>query len=229
MRKFESISFKSAFVTGIVILLPLALTVTILGFIFNFLTDPFTGVVSSLMKHYSPFPNGFFFLTQEQLIYYTSKFLVFLAVIGVTVALGILARWFFFNTLISFGESIVEKIPFINTIYKTSQDVIKTIFTSDTQSFKQVVLVPYPNKNTLAIGLVTKEDIGEHMGSPLVSVFVPTTPNPTSGFLMLFKKDELIYLDMSIENAIKYVISCGVISTPISALQKEGVALDKNT
>ena len=84
-------------------------------------------------------------------------------------------------------------------------------------------MVPYPSQETKAIGLVTRDNIANPDGSPgsLVAVFIPTTPNPTSGFLILFKEENLIYLDMKVEEALKYVISCGVIPTPIHVLKKE--------
>jgi uncharacterized membrane protein len=133
-------------------------------------------------------------------------------------------RWFFFHYLIKFSDYLFHRIPFIRAVYKTCQDVINTIFTTDTKAFKQVVMVPFPNTETRSIGLVTRESIpnfenGEK--TDLVAVFVPTTPNPTSGFLLLYKEEELVHLNMSVENALKYIISCGVITTPFNQISQE--------
>ena len=135
-----------------------------------------------------------------------------------------IARWFFFKTFIKFAEYVVKRIPLVSSIYRTCQDVIKTIFTSKTKSFKQVVLVRFPHPHTYSIGLITREEIpslANTSHADAVAVFVPTTPNPTSGFLVMFKPADLIYVDMRVEDAFKYVISCGVISPAFNTISKE--------
>ena len=138
------------------------------------------------------------------------------------------ARWFFFHYLIRFWERIVAKIPFINGVYKACRDIIQTLFASSSHSFKQVVMAPYPGPGMFAIGLVTKKNIPA-IGPDnelLSAVFIPTTPNPTSGFLIIFKEKDLVYLDMKVEDALKYVISCGVIETPLNRMPQEGSTKD---
>lgn len=222
--KFDSSKMKNYFITGLVILLPVALTLIIVTFLFNLLTRPFEGLMTTLIRSIGLFKSGFLFLTQDQLILYTSKLLIIIFLGALTILLGVLGRWFMLHWLIRAGEALVTKIPLISSIYKTSQDVIQTIFTSQTKSFKQVVLVPYPNDFTHSLGLITREHVegvsGEHFKDP-VAIFIPTTPNPTSGFLLLFERKDIIYVDMTIEEALKYVISCGVIMTPIRPLSKE--------
>ena len=100
------------------------------------------------------------------------------------------------------------------------------MFGSSSNSFKQVVMVPFPGEKTYSIGLVTRENLpglpkAQNPKETLVAVFVPTTPNPTSGFLMMYKQSDLVYLDMKVEDAFKYVISCGVIATPFNEITKE--------
>lgn len=214
---------KKYFITGLVILLPLALTVAIVVFIFNFLTEPFAGIVKSILNHYGWLTSGLLFWSADQVQQAISQLIILLFLFFFTVGLGIITRWFFFNYLINLSERLFHRIPFISSVYKTCKDVIKTIFTSKTKSFKQVVLVRFPNQQTQTIGLVTRENIPgiRSDDQELVAVFVPTTPNPTSGFLMMFKQNQLTYLDMTIEDAFKYVISCGVILTPLNELTKE--------
>jgi uncharacterized membrane protein len=109
----------------------------------------------------------------------------------------------------------VKKIPFVRTIYRTCQDVIKTIFTSKTNSFKQVVLVKFPNPNTYSLGFLTGDQMPgfqDCVHGSGITVFIPTTPNPTSGFLMMYKREDVLYLDMKVEDAFKFIISCGVIT-----------------
>lgn len=213
---------KKYFITGLVILAPLALTLIIILFIFNFLTVPFAGGVSAIFDYYNWFENGFWFISGKELQILVSQFLVLLSLFAVTVGLGAVARYFFFNSLLKLWDYIIHKIPVVSTIYKVSQDVVTTIFGSKTNSFKQVVLVPFPSKETYSMGLVTREDLeGLLPDRKVISVFVPTTPNPTSGFLMLYKPEQLIYLDMKVEDAFKYIISCGVILTPYSIIDKK--------
>ena len=205
---------KKYFITGLVILLPVALTFAIVVFIFNLLTVPFLGVVKTVFDRYNLFENGFLFLNAEQIQNLAAQLLILISLFAITIVLGFIARWFFFRATIKFAEYILRHIPLVSTIYKTSKDVIKTIFTTDTKSFKQVVMVRFPNPETYAMGLVTREDIPGLKNTDYedaVAVFVPTTPNPTSGFLVMYKKKDLIYLDMKVEDAFKYVISCGVI------------------
>jgi len=133
-----------------------------------------------------------------------------------TVLLGFLARVVVFKSLLSFYDYILHRIPIIKTVYKATQQVMKTIFGSSSRSFKQVVMVPFPTQGAYCMGLVSSPAPSlceKTIGAPLITVFVPTTPNPTSGFLIMYREDEVFYLDMKIDEAFKYIISCGVITT----------------
>lgn len=195
---------KRYFVTGLIILLPLALTIAVLIFIFNFLTEPFVGIVETMMAKYDL--NSYMELGRG-----LSKVLILIFLFFFTVFLGIVTRWFLVHYLVQFWNYIIQKIPFISSVYKTFQDVISTIFNSDAKSFKQVALVKFPNKDTSSIGFVT------HESDEVVTVFIPTAPNPTSGFTMRYPREEVVFLDMKVEEAFKYVISCGVIQPVIRA------------
>lgn len=211
---------KKYFITGLVVLAPLALTLAVFIFIVNFLTEPFSGAVNALFSRFEFFRTG----TGAQLQTVVSQVVILAALFFFTVLLGFLGRLFFINYFIGLGDKILHKIPFISSVYKISQDVIKTIFTTENRSFKQVVLVPFPSADSLSVGLVTRDDFTSMKNPPekkLVAVFVPTTPNPTSGFLILYPQEQLTYLDMSVENAFKYVISCGVILSPFARVSHE--------
>jgi uncharacterized membrane protein len=206
---------KKYFITGLVILLPLAVTIALVAFIVNFLTQPFIGFVTSLFKNIHILS----FIKSENAILYSSQILILVGLFLFTLALGMIARWFFFKSLISFSDKILHKIPVVNKVYKTSQEIIKTLFASDKNSFKQVVMVPFPKEGTYTLGLVSREspkECSNAMGETLISILIPTTPNPTTGYLIMYRKSEITYLDMKPEDAIKYIVSCGVI-TPESA------------
>jgi uncharacterized membrane protein len=113
------------------------------------------------------------------------------------------------------SDKILQKIPLINKVYKTTQEIIKTIFVTDRTSFKQVVMVPFPKPGTYVMGLISRHSpaiCSEKAQTPLVSVLIPTTPNPTTGFLLMYKEEDLIHLDLRPEEAIKYIVSAGVIT-----------------
>lgn len=215
---------KKYFITGLIILLPLTFTALVIIFIFNLLTDPFLEMVKALFDHYQLFSNGFLFLNANQLQSLIAKILIIITLFLGTALLGLVTRWFFFHSLLRFADRLMHKIPIVNSIYRICQDIIKTIFTTENKSFKQVVLAPFPTSDTQSIGLITKEDMPGLEGTlhaNRVAVFVPTTPNPTSGFLMMYNREDLIYLDMKVEDAFKYVISCGVITTNFTAMKSE--------
>lgn len=205
---------KKYFITGLIILLPLAMTIAIVAFIVNFLTQPFMGLVSHFLSEFNIVNKGLFLLGPEQTIRYVSQFIILIGLAFTTIALGMIARWFFFKGLINLSDQILHRIPVINKVYKTSQEIIKTLFSSDKNSFKTVVMVPFPNPGSYAIGLIARESPKEcstHAGETLVSVLIPTTPNPTTGYLLMYKESEVISLRMKPEEAIKYIVSCGVI------------------
>lgn len=137
--------------------------------------------------------------------------LVFLILAGF-LATGILGRWF-----IARGEHLLDKMPFVRTLYHGSKQILSAVMEKKSDSFRQAVLLEYPRKGLWAIAFVTGTNEGElakKMSQETVSVFLPTTPNPTSGFLLFVPKKDIIKLDMSVEQAIKLVISAGIVQAP---------------
>ena len=203
-------SLKKYFITGLVILLPLAVTIVLVAFIINILTQPFVGLIEQFlvtMPWYQKYRGAVHIILQIFLLFGLFFF---------TVLLGFLARVVVFKSFLSVYDYILHRIPIIKTVYKATQQVIKTIFGTSSRSFKQVVMVPFPTQGAYCIGLVSSPAPSlceKTAGTSLITVFVPTTPNPTSGFLMMYRKDEVIFLDMKIEEAFKYIISCGVITS----------------
>ena len=207
-------NLKKYFITGLVILLPLTVTLLVLGFLIRLLTQPFVGMVSNFLGQLHVVNKGFLFLTSRQMITYFSQLLILITLFIVTVGLGIVTRWFFINALLRLGDKILHRIPIVNTVYKTTQEIIKTLFVSDKNSFKQVVMVAFPGPNSYMLGLIAREapnQCSKAVNEELISVLIPTTPNPTTGFLVLYPKKDLHYLDMKPEDAIKAIVSCGVI------------------
>jgi uncharacterized membrane protein len=205
---------KKHFITGLVILLPLTVTIIVLGFLIRFLTQPFVGLVSNFLAQFQIVNKGFLFLSPEQVIKYFSQLFILFTLFLVTVGLGMVTRWFFINALFRLGDKILHKIPIVNTVYKTTQEIIKTLFVSDKNTFKQVVMAPFPGPGSYMLGLVSREapqKCCKLLNDELLSVLIPTTPNPTTGFLMMYRKKDLIFLDIKTEDAVKFIVSCGVI------------------
>lgn len=205
---------KANFITGLVILLPLVLTIGILSFLINTLTKPFVGAVSTFLSHFNFTEQKILFLSKETFVLYLSKIFVLIALFAGTFLLGLFTRLFFMKSLISLSDAVLHKIPVVKTVYKTTQDIIKTLFVSDKNSFKQVVMVPFPKDGMYMLGLIVRESpkvCTDAVHEELISVLVPTTPNPTTGFLIMVKRKELINLNITPEDAIKYIVSCGVI------------------
>lgn len=199
---------KKYFLTGLATLLPLAITIYVVTFFVNFLTRPFLEIVSHLLDKI-----WFFGEVPLPVIRFISQILILVGLFGFTILLGAVARWFFVKTLIWVGDGILRKIPFLNKVYKTIKDIIEILFASKKKSFKQVVMVRFPNQHCFSLGLVASDappGIGKN-SIERVSVFLPTTPNPTTGFLIVCPSDDLIYLDMKSDDAIKYILSCGMI------------------
>jgi uncharacterized membrane protein len=201
---------KKYFLTGLASLLPVAVTIWLVSFVVDFLTRPFIGFVTKLISH-NPVTSPW---ASEHFIRIISQILILLTTFLFILFLGVVAHWFFFNTVLKIGDYIFRKIPLINKVYKMAKEIINILFTSSKNSFKQVVMVKFPNKNCYCIGLITREapkTCCTAVSDELISIFIPTTPNPTTGFLIISPKSDVIYLDMKSDEAVKYVVSCGVI------------------
>jgi uncharacterized membrane protein len=197
---------KKYFLTGLVTLLPLAVTIWVVHFFVNFLTKPFIGIVT-LLTYRLP-------IASQELIRFISQIFILISLFLLIWFLGFVARKFFFNSLIRFGDKLITKIPLVNKVYNTSKEIVNSLFGAQEKSFHQVVMLPFPYQGSYCIGLIARkapQTCSDAENSELISVFIPTTPNPTTGFLVMCQKSELIYLDMKPDEAIKYVVSCGVI------------------
>lgn len=128
--------------------------------------------------------------------------------------LGALAANFFGQTLLDYGERLVARMPIMRGVYNATKQILETVTTPSGASFRQAALIEYPRKGLWTICFITGEADGEvqaRTDAPVISVYVPTTPNPTSGFLIFVQRSEIMILDMSVEEAVKMVISMGLV------------------
>jgi uncharacterized membrane protein len=135
----------------------------------------------------------------------------------IILATGLLATNFIGQRLVGWWEQLLARIPVVNSIYTGVKQVSDTLLSSSGMAFRQPLLVPYPHPGSWTIAFLTGDpgvEVARHLEGKHVSVYVPTTPNPTSGFLLMFRKDQIIELDMNVDEAIKYIISMGVVAPP---------------
>jgi len=133
------------------------------------------------------------------------------------ILIGWLATNFFGRLFIRMAEFVVDRMPIIRTVYGAIKQIMETIMASQSQAFREAVMLEYPRKDVWSIGFVTGKSEGEVQritAEDTINVFVPTTPNPTSGYLLFVPKKDLVFLEMSVEEAIKLVVSAGIISPP---------------
>ena len=211
---------RNIFITGLLITLPIVLTWFILQFLFknlDALSPVFTNVLIQLG---APFPEG-----------YRIPFLGVLMTLLIILTVGWLTTSFFGKKIFKIGETLFEKIPFVRRIYTGSKQVVISIAQADTSAFRKVVLLEFPRRGLLAIGFVTGESRGEVQRltqENMFNVFVPTMPNPTSGFLIFAPSDELTEVSMSIEEGIKYVVSGGIVTPPgLKVIEAKGLKLEQ--
>ena len=211
---------RNVFITGLLITLPIALTWFILQFLlnnFDALSPVFTNILIQLG---APIPEG-----------YRIPFLGLVVTLLIVLIVGWLTTNFFGKKVFQIGELLIEKIPFVRRIYKGSKQVVSSIAEADTSAFRKVVLIEFPRRGLLAIGFVTGESRGEVQEltrENMLNVFVPTMPNPTSGFLIFSPLEELTEVSMTIEEGIKYVVSGGLVTPPVlKIIEAKGLKIEQ--
>lgn len=198
-------SIRRAFLSGVVLLAPLGITF----FVFNWLVLKIGGSFKAKLL---------FFLPQEVLsdprheLFWNAT--ATLIVIFLVTLLGFLSRYFVAKYLWSLGERVLNNLPGVNTVYTSVKQIVETFSSQNRAVFEKVVLIQFPRKGSYAIGFLTGDSKGEirrKTDQPLRNIFVPTTPNPTSGFLVMLPKDDIQELDMSVGEGMKFIISGGAV------------------
>ena len=193
-KKSISLTLRNYFIAGVVVLIPIGFTL--------YLTKILIGISSNLIpKNINP--NSYLPFNIPGVEIVISIFLITMV--------GGLSVSFFGKRILKLIDDLFKRIPFLRTVYSAIVQMTET-FSKKDDAKKSVVLIEYPRKGSWAVGFVTKENKGEiskKTNKNLVNVFVPTTPNPTSGFLLMFPKDEIIYLNMTFEEASKFIVSAG--------------------
>jgi len=193
-------TLRKYIIAGLLVWLPLAATIVIVSFVIDILDR----TILLLPPEYRP----------EAVLGFSIPGFGVVFAIAVLLFTGMLAANLLGRRLVAVWEAILSRIPLVRTIYNSAKQITATVLTSEGKSFRKVVLVEYPKKDIWSMGFLTNEHIvveSKALDRELTAVFVPTTPNPTSGFIVMIPKEHIIELDISIEEGFKYIISMGVI------------------
>ena len=200
---------RNAFISGLVLLAPLGVTI----FVVNLLRTKIGAPVSKPIR-------AFLFRQIETIPEWLNTIIEYsaiLVVILIITVLGFLSNYFLGKLLVRSTERIIHAVPFLNTVYRTVQQIVETFSKQQKAIFQQVVLVEYPRKGVYVVGFLTsraKGEVQQITHSELLNIFVPTTPNPTSGFLLMVPENEIIYMQMSVGDGMKLIVSGGAVTPP---------------
>ncbi len=195
---------KKYFITGLLIWVPLAITVWVLSLIVRTMDQ------SLLLLPESARP--------EHIIGFYVPGIGVLLTLMVVFLTGLFTANILGQKLVQFWEGILSRIPVVKSLYYSVKQVSDTLFSSSGEAFRKALLVEYPRKGIWTIAFLTGQpggDVVNHLRGEYVSVYVPTTPNPTSGFFLMLPKADVVELDMSVDTALKYIISMGVVAPPM--------------
>lgn len=203
-RSSPASKLRNYFLAGVIVVAPLGITLILVWQVVQFFDNSIRQV---LPVAYNP----------ESYLPFSIPGLGLLLVIGLITLIGMLTAGLLGRTVMGLSENLLNRMPVIRTIYGTLKQIFETVLSQSSQSFREVVLIEYPRRGLWAIGFVTGTTRGEiqrRVEPKLINVFLPTTPNPTSGFLLFVPAEEVVHLNMSVEEGIKMVISSGIVFPP---------------
>lgn len=211
---------RKYFLTGLLILVPLAITAWVLNLVISTLDQSLLFVPERWQPHNvlgADIPGIGAILT--------------IAIVFLT---GLLTNNLVGNYIVRLGERLLRRIPVVSSLYGSVKQVSDTLFSSSGNAFRQAVLIPYPHADSYTIAFLTGVpggDVKNHLVGDYVSVYVPTTPNPTSGFFLMMERSKVVELDMTVDAALKYIVSMGVVapSDPAPAPSVKRAATDAVT
>ena len=204
---------RNDFFAGVTVLLPLVGTILIVRYLVakvnSVLLDPILRLLTPAEQW-----------ADMQLVAAVVKLAILVLILASIAFLGLLVKNFFIRRLLSVGESILLRVPFVSRIYKIIQQVSGTFLKKNPEMYNKVVLVEYPRKGCYVLGLMTtpcRGEFAEKLNEGFVNVFIPTTPNPTSGFLVMVDRKEVMELSMNVEDAMKAIVSSGIVMPEANA------------
>jgi uncharacterized membrane protein len=209
---------RKYFITGLLVLVPLVITLWVLNLIIGTLDQS----LLLLPPHWRP----------ELLLGFNLPGVGTILTLVIIFITGVVTRNFVGNRLLMLWELLLKRIPVVNSIYSSVKQVSDTLFSSSGNAFRKALLVQYPREGVWTIAFQTGVpggDVKNHLSGDYVSVYVPTTPNPTSGFFLMLKREDTIELNMSVDEALKYIVSMGVVAPPSPGSKAAGQASTTTT
>jgi len=204
-------TLRNSFISGMLLLAPVAATVWVVNLLLNSIGGPARNVF-------------FFFLPEETLDQHLVAFglsVLSILMVGVLITLlGWLSRYLLGRLIVQGLERLLQNVPFVRTVYNTVKQIVQTFSQQQKAVFQEVVMIEFPRKGVYALGFLTSRAGGEvqyRTHAEVLNVFIPTTPNPTSGYLCMIPRQEVISLDMSVTEGMKLIISGGAVVPPWSA------------
>jgi len=209
--------WRSSFLTGLAVVTPAVISVGALVYLFRTLAN-ITDTLLFFLPHQLTHGNK-----GEGPMYWYWSFAAFALAVCLICAVGVAARNYFGRKMIEWVDRALLLVPFLNKVYGATKQVNQALTSGNRESFKTVVLVEFPYPGSHSLGFLTSEERGEaqaRLNQKLVCVFIPTTPNPTAGFLLLLPEEKVTKLEMSVADGIKYIISLGAIAPGFVAAEK---------
>lgn len=213
MKKSLFARWRASFLTGLLIVLPGVITLAVVKWFFGTVAS-FTDTLLFFLPYFLE-PKLIYENGESGPMFWHWSLLAFLVAVGSVTAIGVLARYYIGKRLIAWADNLMLRVPVLNKIYGTIKQVDGAFTSGKKSSFKTVVLVEYPREGIYSVGFITSEqaeEVEQKTGKKCVCIFIPTTPIPTGGFLIIVPEDQVIKLDMSVADGFKYIISIGAIS-----------------
>ncbi len=203
---------KQRFLTGLIIILPVTITVWVISFLVRLCTKPFETAAAAILEKFNLFQTGWWIFSEEQVVHAATTIFILISLVVVLFVIGYIGQWVFFHVVIKWIDRMMLQVPLVNKVYRACREFTDVLFSPKSTSFSQVVWSPFPTPQQGAIGLVTNEVLlpmpnGEKR--PFTAVLIPGTPNPTVGFLIMCPKETITPTPLGIDTAMKWVISCG--------------------
>ena len=204
--------FKATFISGLLVLVPLLVTLWVLGFI-----------IQTMDNIFLPFVLKPFFPNDTLPSHYYGLGAVF--TVAIVVLVGAFARGLLAGRMVHFGEGLIARIPFVRSVYGSVKQLLATVLQTGHREFRRVALVPFPHPEVYSVGFVTgvaSGEVQEKTQERVINVFIPTTPNPTTGFFIMVPEEKMIPLEMTVEEAFRLIMSGGIATSPAGAVNAGG-------
>lgn len=220
---------KRSFLTGLIILLPLAVTIWLIAFLLDIFSSPFLETVITFLTQ---FKNIIPLFKSQEAVTIVARVIIIILFCLFILLVGAFSHKFFVRSIVNLGNKILMKIPFIKSIHHTVKDLIDAVVSIDERkAFVSPLMIPFPTDQSMALGFLSgsvPEECQKAVNKKLIPVLMPTAPHPIAGYLLFVPEDKVHKINLTNEDVIKFVLSCGVV-TPENPDQPEGKSNEKTT